>query len=207
MKSNLAVAKSKPKINPLDEEWVVVVDLETLGLKANTVILSCGIVVVDLRGTQEFDELVALGFQVYLDQEIQTKDYGRTTTPSTLTFWEKQKEENPEACYCLNPVDHEVLDPAYLMEAIKSHFDKIDLSSLQWYARNPTFDFGILDDLCIFCEIDTAWRFWNIRCVKTFCENTGDICNIKPDGYIHHNSLHDAAKDALLLRLNRDAQV
>jgi hypothetical protein len=188
------------------EDWAIVIDLETLGLRADTVILSCGVVLVDLNGNQSFEELVESGVQVYLDQTVQ-KCWGRTTTPLTLQWWEDQEINNPDACYCLDPVDSFVNHPTELMEIIKNHWSSMDLKNLKWFARNPVFDFSILNDLCIYCEIDTAWRYGMVRCVKTYIEMTGQIYKIKPENYIPHNSLHDAAKDALLLRLNKDKAV
>ena len=183
----------------------VSMDIETLSTRANAVVLSVGICLFDIKKVQSFDEIVEGGIELFFDTQAQV-DAGRHIDQSTLDWWSKQGEA---AQRVLN------VDPAQQIHPRKFYgvFEKfcgdnvIQVAFLQnkarWFARGPTFDMSIMDDMFRDFNVTSPWKYWLVRDIRTHLEALGLNTNLqltRPKNMIHHNALHDAAYDVWALQ-------
>ena len=182
----------------------VVLDIETLGSVNNSVILSVGMVAVDSDKDYEFKDLIANGYYAKLDVKGQV-DSGRKIHQDTLDWWAKQGKE---AQHILKPKPDDMRWQDLRLDMI-SWLDNqgIDITKAKYYARGSHFDFGILHDLFRITGDAQAdelpWRFYNIHDSKTVVLTLlgKDVwqMGVEPEGFIHHDCLHDAAREYLTM--------
>lgn len=132
------------------------IDLETLGVSPDSVIMTLGAIKFNPWGTEHdlHDPLYLRG-----DIEEQTTVYNRTIDDNTIAWWQKQ--------------DQSVID-----EAFGDH-DRVDLDSLttqlnKWcvgldvvWAQGPSFDIVMLENLYKNVGKPVPWNFWQIRDSRT----------------------------------------
>ena len=160
----------------------IMIDLETLGTRPGSVILSIGAVVFDLKtGKLEAE------FYKNIDRASCEK-VGLTTDNATVEWWEKQ---SPEAKAALEP------DQVKLLDALAAFTD--------WFARvggecvwghGATFDLVLLAEAYRAERVPPPWKFWNERCCRTVLA----LGNRTPDKTrfgLHHNALDDAKSQAM----------
>lgn len=191
---------------PVDYVW----DYETVGPSPNGKIIELSYVpfIDDPRNPPTFAELVASGRKYKFSLQNQPD---RITDAGTIDWWKKQSEEA-----------RQILKPSSMDMDIyvghKQFFEDLKRDGIsRWqsldYVRGPEFDRGILVDvvrkMCskidIFDEMPTV--FWNSRDVRTAIENRlltrdASTCPLRKgllDGFVMHNSIHDCAKDVLML--------
>ena len=183
----------------------VILDIETLGSVNNCVVLSVGMVAVDSTKDYTFDELIENGYYAKLDVKSQV-DAGRKIYKDTLEWWDQQGKA---AQHILKPSPKDM------------HWSKLRKNMISWlgeqgvdtytvkaYSRGSHFDFGILHDLFRITEgcepTELPWRFWNIHDSKTVVltllgRDVWDM-GVEPEGFIHHDCLHDAAREYLTIQ-------
>lgn len=187
-----------------------VFDYETLGAAPKGVVIELSYVpfIDDPNNPPTFAELVAKGRKYKFDIRNQP---GRQRDAGTIEWWKKQSVE-AKSILRPSPEDTSVKEGhekflADLKADGISRWDSMD------YCRGPEFDRGILIDVIrqITGEIDTynsmPTMFWNSRDVRTAIENrllSRGLTNTPLrrgilEGFIKHNSIHDCAKDALML--------
>lgn len=158
----------------------VMLDLETLGTKPGSAVLSIGAV--------EFDpSTYELGreFYVVIDKES-SLDYGLTVDPETVAWWEKQ---DPAARTVLTekgvPVE----------EALRqfSEFMSPNSSETLW-GNGSDFDNVLLKAVYDNAGVTVPWSYWNNRCYRTM-KNMFKQCKLRRTG-THHNALDDAKSQA-----------
>lgn len=157
-------------------------DLETLGTSADSVILSVGAVKFDLLS----DNIDDAGF--YGSASVESNlDAGRRVNEDTLLWWLKQ----PAAA---QQVFHEEKQP--LSEVLEDLADWIGTDDWTIWAKGPSFDVAMMEHAYKQHRMEVPWKFWNVRCVRTFmglpgAKNIGgDVLGIK------HNALSDAYEQA-----------
>ena len=180
-------------------------DIETLSTRANAIVLSMGICLFNLKKTQTFNEIVEGGIELFFDQQVQ-KDVGRHIDQSTLTWWAKQGEE---AQRVLN-VDPDIqIHPREFYKVFTEFCEdnNVQVAFLQnqarWFARGPTFDMSIMDDMFRDFNVTSPWKYWLVRDIRTHLEALGLPTNLqleRPKNMVHHNALHDAAYDVWALQ-------
>lgn len=191
---------------PVDYVW----DYETVGPSPNGKLVELSYVpfIDDPHHPPSFDELVARGRKYKFDLR---KQPDRITDPGTINWW---KEQSEEARTILKPSP----DDLEINEGHKQFFEDLKRDGIsRWqsldYVRGPEFDRGILVDVVrkmtakidIFDDMPTV--FWNSRDVRTAIENRllsrgASTCPLRKGilkGFVMHNSIHDCAKDALML--------
>ena len=183
----------------------VILDIETLGSVNNSAILSVGMVAVDSKEDYTFDELIKDGYYAKLDVKSQV-EAGRKIHQDTLDWWATQ---GSEAQHILKPSEDDMIHTE-LCGSMISWLKKqgVNISKAKYYSRGSHFDFGILHDLFrITLGIDTnnlPWKYYNIHDSKTVVLTLlgKDMWEIepKPTGFIHHNSLHDSAREYLCIQ-------
>ena len=180
----------------------VVLDIETLGSVNNSVVLSVGMVAIDSIHDYTFKELIEDGYYVKLDVKSQV-DSGRKIHKDTVDWWATQGEE---AKHVLKPSPQD-MHWSNLREDMIQWLTKqgVNIHKVRAYSRGSHFDFGILHDLFRITGNASAdelpWRFWNIHdsktVVLTLLNKDSWELGVEPEGFIHHNALHDAAREYL----------
>jgi hypothetical protein len=185
---------------PIDS---ALLDIETLGTNADAVVVSVGIVAIDSTKDYTYKELIDNGFYVTLDVKSQV-DSGRKIDKDTLAWWGTQGDE---AMKVLEPSKDDI-HWNQLLPAIFNYFKEVEASpkDVLVYARGSHFDFGILHDLFRVTgdagAYDLPWRWWNIHDSKTVQITLLDEkIDVHPEGFIHHNALHDAAREYMNIQL------
>jgi len=183
----------------------VILDIETLGSVNNSVVLSVGMVAVDSTKDYTFDELIRDGYYAKLDVKSQV-DAGRKIHKDTLQWW---NEQGKAAQHILNPSPKDMHWSKLRENMISWLTDQgCDIHKVKCYSRGSHFDFGILHDLFRITEgvgqDDLPWRYWNIHDSKTvvFTLLGRDVWDlgVEPEGFIHHDCLHDAAREYLTIQ-------
>ena len=186
---------------------IVVVDIETLGSVNNSVILSVGMVACDSTKDYTFKELVENGYYAKLDVKTQV-EAGRKIHKDTLDWWASQDKGNgSHAGKVLRPSDKDMHFKNLREDMIRWLTRQgVDITKAKYYSRGSHFDFGILHDLFRITEgcedTDLPWRFWNLHDSKTVILTLLDVSHqlgVEPEGFIHHDCLHDAAREYLAM--------
>lgn len=159
------------------------IDIETLGTLPESVVVSIGAVIFDLRGQ-------ALGptFYAVLDQEQQFA-CGRTQEEATLRWWKKQTEE---AQSVLSKQGTDVRTALELFSKFLSQY------KLNVWANCVVFDICTLENLYRSFGVKIPWRFNQVRDFKTYVKMTGDGYG-KHNDKVSHNALDDAIMQAKFL--------
>lgn len=189
-----------------------IIDLETLGNKPDAVVVDVSVLVFDpdYNVIEPFEELVSKGKRFKLDLNSQKST--RSITKSTLEFWKTQSKEAKEN---LKPSSIDVsIEEATngILEYLKDN--KINpFKSLGW-CRGMSFDFPILVDMIrqTFNTTETdkfePIKFHRQRDIRTAIEaySLTRGMSLTPlrkgvlNGFIHHDSIHDCAKDVMMLK-------
>lgn len=195
-------------------------DLETFGSTSNAAVIDLSWIVFDPDPTkvETFQELVARGKRIKFDLASQKGQ--RLFSTSTLNWW---KDQSPEARENIKPASIDVT----VMEGIVAFIESLKEQGINpWeslgYCRGQSFDFPLVTDMirqrfkydtgCEDKDIDTfnlePVKFWQQRDLRTAIENLllvrGLTMTPLPkgtlDGFIAHDSIHDCAKDILMLQ-------
>lgn len=190
-------------------------DYETLGNAPEGAVIDLAIVTFkdDPHNPPTFKELVERGLQVKFNIQDQKQNgyTPRKFDKDAIDWW---KLQSAEARVCLQPSanDTTLQDGVKKVEQylLDNGIDK--WQSIGW-CRGQSFDFGIMVDMIrqVYNTRETfelEWcKFWKQRDIRTGIERTlmkRDMteCPLPAgtlDGFIHHNSIHDVAKDILML--------
>ncbi|ADG59920.1 DexA exonuclease A [Acinetobacter phage Acj9] len=190
-----------------------VIDYETLDNKATAVVVDMSVVVFDPDPTkmQTFEELVAKGKRFKLS--LASQKGVRTTNTATINWWREQSEAarvNLKA----SPDDLTVEEAIHgLIEFLKAN-NVHPKKSLGW-CRGMSFDFPILVDMIrqtfktdITDEVEPI-KFWAQRDIRTAIEamlltrglSKTPLRKGMLDGFVAHDSIHDCAKDVIMLKM------
>lgn len=183
-------ARSRAPRSPTFKPYMkhVMIDAETLGTKADSVILSLGAVKFDL----DSDEMDPEGFYASISIDS-CLDHGRKIDESTLIWWLSQSRE-------AQAVFHE---PKQSLDAALSSFtDWLGHNKRCIWSNGADFDIPMLNHAYARLGWEQPWEFWNSRCVRTYKALPGakEVCDrIKREG-THHNALADAVHQVRLVQ-------
>lgn len=196
-----------------------IIDFETFGNVSSSSVIDLALIAFDSdpEVLESFDELVKRGHRIKFD--LKSQKGHRLFGKSTLEWWKKQSAE-ARANLASTPDDLSVI--AGIKEAQQYLIDNgiHPWDSFGW-CRGQSFDFPIFVD-CLRDvqraqgiseeEIDTfkeePCKFWNQRDIRTAIESllltrgltTTPLPKGTLDGFIAHDSIHDCAKDILMLK-------
>lgn len=196
-----------------------IIDYETFGNVSNTAVIDLAAVVFDPNPEviETFDELVSRGMKLKFNLKAQKGV--RLFGASTIEWWKKQSAE-ARANLAPSPEDIDHVEGLYKLLAFLKENGVNAWDSFGW-CRGQSFDFPILVDILREGErrkgiadkdIDTfglePCKFWNQRDVRTAIESllmtrgltTTPLHKGILDGFIAHDSIHDCAKDILMLK-------
>lgn len=187
-----------------------VADYESIGPAPKGILVELSYVpfIDDPYHPPTFKELVSRGRKYKFDIKNQP---GRIKDAKTIEWW---KEQSKEARQILFPSSEDV----ELFAGHRQFFEDLKADGIsRWesyeYTRGPEFDRGMMVDVVrsmtgVLDTYDTMpTTFWNSRDIRTAIENrllTRGVttCPLRKgtlDGFVMHNSIHDCAKDALML--------
>ena len=160
----------------------IMVDLETLGTTADSVILSIGAVRFDLLTGTIDDE----GFYSSVSVESNLA-WKRRISEDTLLWWFKQDAAARQVFF----EPKEVLD-----ESLVRLSDWIGRDDHVMWSNGADFDLPILAHAYSTCGIEVPWRYWNSRCYRTY-KNLPGAKDVKlPHTGVKHNAMADAYSQA-----------
>lgn len=171
----------------------VMIDIETLGTGANSVILSIGAVRFGIDG---------LGDSFYCVVNTEScVAHGLVVEARTVQWWSEQGEEA-----------REVLDAAatglQLPAALQALTSSFDWANTRVWCNGLNFDLPILDTAYRTCGLSAPWAYYNGRDYRTFkAEFARDLvneCQVEPT--VKHDALEDARAQALTLMALRATQ-
>lgn len=154
----------------------LMVDLETLAVSPNSVILSLGAVHFDPYGQGITDS-------IYMKIDLDEQDkLGREVDPGTLDWWSKQDPAIMEEAFSLE-------NRISLTEAMQ-RFHKFAWGCNTFWSHGSIFDIAILENVFVQLKKPVPWNFWQIRDTRT-------IFDLGIDPEMPQNSKHDALQDAI----------
>jgi 3' exoribonuclease, RNase T-like len=158
----------------------LMVDLETMAVSPNAVVLTLGAVQFDPYSTGFINSLY-----IRLDLDDQDK-LGRFIDPATLEWWEKQSPEIIEEAF----IDKERVP---VVDAI-DQFHKFAWGCKSFWSHGATFDLVILENIYQQIKKPLPWNFWQLRDTRTLFDLGFD-----PEMPKHskHNALEDAKRQAI----------
>lgn len=172
----------------------IMVDIETVGTRPGSVILSLGAVVINYEDHMLGEEFYTV---INMEDQIQrglTMDYG------TMVWWSQQE-----------PAAQEVLHRAQdlgahnLVHALSDFYDfcyrAFGSKPGNVWGNGANFDNVLLAEAYRVSRVHTPWKFHQDRCFRTLKNLYPDVEAAPFDG-VRHNALADARHQALhLLRI------
>lgn len=188
-----------------------ILDYESLGLAPDGAVVDLAVIAFDndAYNPPTFKQLVDSALHVKFDRDSQKGV--RVFDPGVIQWWKTQEEA---ALKLLAKSDRDVLIPDGMEMVVKYLKDnKVDQWKSHGFCRGMSFDFAIAEDMIRkhYGTRDTFkvdWcKFWNQRDIRTAIEYTlmtrgMTECPLPKgtlDGFVRHNSIHDCAKDVLML--------
>jgi hypothetical protein len=160
----------------------VVLDIETLSLQPDAVILSLG--AVTDRNILECD------FYMEFDWCDQTQ-LGRRVDQDTMTWWQEQEVKFPGLC----PMDGAVLlDHGLESFAAWLTYITVPGEPLHIWARGPQFDIVVLENAFRQHKLPIPWKYKDILDIRTAIHCSGNHTELAKPGKKHH-ALSDAIAD------------
>jgi hypothetical protein len=160
----------------------IMLDLETLGTKPGSIVLSIGAVYFDLSG---------LGEEFYSVIRIQDSEkYGLTKDKSTVDWWSRQSKEAQDAISKASSIE-----APGLSEVLRA-FSKFVKPRSRIWGNGSDFDNVLLFSLYEAASIVPPWKFYNNRCFRTLKNLTIADEDFTEEKENNHNALFDAKNQA-----------
>jgi exodeoxyribonuclease VIII len=158
----------------------LMVDLETMAVTPNAVILTLGAVHFDPYGSE-------LGDSLYLRFDLDDQDFlKREVDPNTLTWWSKQDAAVMEEAFSS--------DNRVPIKDAMDQFHKFAWGCRAFWSHGSVFDIVILENLFTQLEKSSPWNFWQVRDTRTLFD-LGQTPDMPKDA--KHNALEDAKRQAI----------
>jgi hypothetical protein len=180
------------------------IDLETLSLDSNALILSIGAVEFDPKADGE-----GLGRTFYLvvNQELQAHKWGRVISPDTLKWWQGQGDAAKEVL----AQSHPTANAPKLDSALMKFTEWLNGNAVNVWGYGAHFDNVVLANAYAATRLHQPWGYGANRCHRTLKALGPDLSLIIPKPAVEHNALDDAKYQArwaveALRRLNMEAK-
>ena len=165
----------------------IIIDIETLGRRNDAAVTQVGIAIAD----ENFNVLDSYLIQVTPDA---WNTCNRTFTGETLLWWMQQKN---------TPVSktptHSVCSYKDLVDKLYKIFRRYNTEETIVWTKG-SMDLFCIKDICEYLNIETPWKFWQPRDIRTATEILKDwkVC----ENNNAHNALDDALTELSELKLN-----
>lgn len=140
----------------------VMLDIETLGFRPDTVILTFGAIKFDPWDASA-DPSDGIYFRLDVDEQL---SLGRSTDQSTLDWWMEQAEDVREEA--MGEGDRTSL------EAFTRALNKFLVGVDQVWAQGPTFDMIIIENMYRQLGLPVPWKYSAVRDSRTLFQVHGD---------------------------------
>lgn len=181
------MAKSTSYTPPLE----VMLDLETLSLRPNALILTIGAVKFNRNAkVKPIHELDTFYRRISIDS---CKELNMHISEETINWWNSQ---SPDAFYeaIKNP------DRVHIKSALKDFAAWFGDSKFIW-ANGDDFDCVVLTEAYRACSMIEPWKYWGTRDVRTILCVAGITLNdVIIEGGIRHHALYDAYKQVIAVQ-------
>jgi len=154
----------------------LMVDMETMAVTPNAVVLSLGAVHFNPYGSGYSDKIY---FRINIDDQ---DALNREVDPSTLDWWSKQDPAIMEEAFSPD-------DRISLVDAM-DQFHKFAWGCDKFWSHGATFDLVILENIYRQLNKPLPWNYWQLRDTRTLFDLGFD-----PD--MPTGSKHDALQDAI----------
>lgn len=181
-------------------------DVETLGKKSSSVILSMACIYFDPDKKPSPQEIRSNAFFVKLDAQDQIKRLKRTVTKSTMEWWAKQCDQVKQKSFFPASSDVKLEDG---IERMREWSNKFPDRKRCWVWARGNLDQLVLDDAEEQLEIDPVFHYSKWRDVRTAVDFlTGSVtgyCKVDYPGFdpaLHitkHDPIDDCVYDAMML--------
>lgn len=170
----------------------MMVDIETLGTKPGSVILSIGAVAFSPYHGDLLSNAIDNNRKFSCRIDLQSAmDYGLTIDSSTLLWWMKQSDQARYKAF----EDGESLS---LNDALVRLCAFIKFHNIKYaWGNSASFDLGLLSVAFDKAELKTPWPFWGENCYRTI-KNVAGVKGYKEIERVglHHDALDDALHQA-----------
>jgi hypothetical protein len=180
-------------------------DVETLGKRSNSVILSMAAIHFDPDTKPSPQELRDSAFFAKFSVLEQVKQYGREANKSTMDWWKKQCDNVRTASFVPSEVDCSFVDGYESMR--KWAASKNDTKCWVWARGN--LDQLVMDDIEEQLELEPIWPYARWRDVRTAVDflynTTNGYVDVNYPGFnsrndiTKHNPIDDCVLDAMML--------
>lgn len=160
----------------------VMFDAETLGTKADAVIMSIGAVKFDLASGEIADD--AFYASVSIDSNLQL---GRKVDESTLIWWLGQSSDAQR-------VFHEPKTPLEI--ALADLVEWLGHNKRNVWSNGADFDIPMFAHAYSQIGVEPPWLFYNTRCLRTYRSLPCAVNVPKPEPQIKHHAMYDALAQA-----------
>lgn len=163
----------------------IMIDLETLGTRADSCILSIGAVKCDPEtGTIDENTFYA---SISVDSNLEAN---RHISESTLLWWFNRSKEAQRV----------MTEPKVtLVSALDDFTAFFDHPDYMVWSNGASFDIPMMEHAFSTHGMDTPWKFWNSRCFRTIKNLPTSKNAAMIDNPVKHNALSDAYTQALQL--------
>jgi hypothetical protein len=164
----------------------VMLDIETLGTKPGSIILSIGACVFD----SELPESAWPTFYSVINRKI-SEGLGLTTDKATLDWWLRQTKDARRVLE-----EAEDIDAPSLFTVLRNFNAWLqDYQPVVVWGNGSDFDNVLLTAAYTICNMRPNWKFTNNRCFRTLKNIFPGWCLEDRKG-VHHNALDDALHQA-----------
>lgn len=172
------------------------VDVECLSLQEDAVLLSIGAVRFDPRGEDSWMtiEYPSRMFYTALPLEVQFEGFGGHVDANTLQWWMQQSKEAQHVFE-----ESAAMHKHSISEALNGLIDFMGQCDGLW-ASPAHFDYPKLLRLFRKCGLTIPIDFWQVHCamsLKNLVDPEGKTHVETPLGFVGHNALEDAKKQAI----------
>lgn len=155
------------------------IDIETLGLKPNALVLQVGLCLVNLDTGEKWS---------YSRLNLRRRQQRtRAQEPGTIQWWSEQSPEL-QASVLNSPEGTRVS-----IETVHEVISEMVTEGRTIWANSPSFDCVILASLFNSVDLDTPWGFRDERCLRTLAKHIDPDGKLKPPA---NPTPHDALCDA-----------
>ena len=152
------------------------IDIESLGIRPGSVVLSVGAVVFDKRGTET---------EMYRNISLEdSMSHGLEIESRTLKWWMEQGEEAKKC-----------LDGDMSLEHALGGLETMIDETVEVWAKSPKVDLSLLESVYDAVGMEEPWHYSKTRDMRTLISTT-DVDYTKVEPETKHHALDDARAQA-----------
>jgi hypothetical protein len=158
----------------------IMVDLETMGNKSNSVICSIGAVEFDINTGET-------GREFYVKVDMQScLERGMIVNADTIEWWLMQNEAAR-----LKVAMGDGMNITQALHGFKLFLEDLGANTVQIWGNSVRFDMGILEDAYRACKLKEPWNFRCERDVRTLVALAPYIKEHYPKSGVEHDPIDD----------------